>query len=212
MKNKLVIILSFLTFIAYGQKKNITVNNYQFTFKTVTEYNENGDSIKKIEVFRDKTKLLTHIINEVSGDCNSELIELGSYDTSDSTITFYSYWNRAGDAPVSPYGVRKQIYMVDETGKLLLTKSEIYIETSRQGWKENKGIELLFSSPKNDLEKKELKGYIAEVEKGYNAKFVFGATKDMLFKEVKTNLNNPIQKATKKWKIMYGDKFGGYKL
>jgi len=212
MKNKLVIILTLLTFIAYGQNKNVTINNYQFTFKTISENNEDGDSIKKIEVFRDKTKLLSHTIYEISGDHNSEAVELGSYNTSDSTITFYSYWNRAGDAPVSPYGVRKQIYTVDRNGKLILIDSEIYIETSRQGWKENKGIEFLFSAPQNDFDKKELKDYISSAEKDYDAKFVFGTTKELLFKEVKTKLKSQIEKATKNWKMTYGDKFGGFKL
>ncbi len=212
MKHNLLIIFSLLTLISYGQNKSITINNFQFTFKTIVEKNEDGDSIKKVEVFRDKTKLLSHTINEINGDCNSEAVELGNYDSTDSTIVFYSYWARAGDAPVSPYGVRKQLYKVNQTGKLFLAKSEIYIETSRQGWEDNKGIEFLFSPPKNDLEKKELKDYINEVEKNYTAKFVLGTDKDLLFEEVKTKLKKQIQKATKNWKPTYANKLGGYKM
>ncbi|MEI6766707.1 MAG: hypothetical protein WCM76_13820 [Bacteroidota bacterium] len=211
MKNKLVIIFSLLTLIAYGQNKTVTINNYNFSFNNISEYNENGDSIIRVEVLRDKTKLLTHTINEIIGDCNSESVELGCYDIVDSTIIFYSYWTHAGDAPASPYGARKQIYTVDPTGKLLLTKSEIYIEAGSQS-KENRGIEFLFSSPKNDFEKKELSVYIDAVEKKYNAKFVAGKSKDVLLKEVKIKLDKQIKKTTKHWKSLYADKIGGYKI
>ena len=143
-----------MTLTALGQTKTVSIRDNKFIFKTFLVDNENGDSIKQVELFRTNSKLLTHIILKSEGDCNSESIELGTFETTDTTIIFYSYWTRAGDAPVSPFGVRKQIYSVDRNGKLNLTKAELYIETSREGWTVNKGINYLFSIPKNNNEKK----------------------------------------------------------
>ena len=212
MKRNLFILLILLTLTSFGQTKTVSVNNYKFGFKTVFMANENGDSIKQIELYKEKLRLLTHIISKSEGDCNSESIELGTFETTETTITLYSYWTRAGDAPVSPFGVRKQIYSVDKNGNLKLTKAELYIETSRQGWGENKGIDYLFSTPKNDNQKKELIEYINDVEQTYNGKFIFGTAKDLLFTEVRIKLKRQIQAATKNWKKNYSDKIGGYKI
>jgi hypothetical protein len=161
--------------------------------------NNSGDPIKKLQFLKDKTKLHTHTISESMGDCNSISIELGDYEISDSTITFYSYWAHAGDAPASPYGIRKQVYILTPEGKLKQVKSGIYIE------------EAVNKIP-HELEKAELKQYVKDVEKKYNAKFVYGKDKENLFKEVKEKLKEPIQKETKHWKSVYKDKLGGYKI
>ena len=212
MKNKLIILFSVFALIMHGQDDTVVINAHPFIFHSVFVKNENGDSVKRLEMFRGETKLMTHTVREISGDCNSESIELGDYEITDSTITFYTYWNRAGDAPVSPYGARKQVNAVDQGGRLIPKQSEIYIETSKQGWKENKGIEFLFSTPKNDTEKKELTTYINKVEKDFTSSFVLGTKKELLLKEVKTKLDNQIRSATKDWKKLFGNKFGGYKL
>ncbi len=212
MKRDLYIILTLLTVTTFGQTKTVNIRDNKFIFKTFLVDNENGDSTKQVELYRNSSKLLTHIISKFEGDCNSESIELGTFETTDTTVIFYSYWTRAGDAPVSPFGVRKQIYSVDKKGNLNLTKAELYLETSRQGWLENNGIKYLFSIPKNDKEKKQLKVYLNETEQTYNGKFVFGPTKHLLFKEVRAKLKRQIQIATKDWKKLYADKIGGYKI
>ena len=212
MKKNLAILLTLFTLTTFGQTKSVSIRDTKFTFKTYFIDNENGDSIKQLDIYRDKTKLLTHTISKSEGDCNSEAIELGSYEIQDTTIIFYSYWTRAGDAPVSPYGVRIQVYNISTLGALTKGKSEIYIETSRQGWSGNKGINYLFNQPKTEKEKTELNEYIAEVEKEFSAKFVYDETKNKLLKKVKTKLQRQIQEKTKDWKKYYADKIGGYKI
>ena len=157
-------------------------------------------------------KLLTHTLSLEEGDCNSQSVALGTYETGSSALTFYSYWARAGDAPVSPYGVRKQVYRVDKAGNLYLQKGELYIETSRPGWWENRGIKYLFEAPQNDSERTALAQYISEAEKNYGGRFVLGKAKDRLFTEVRSKLKGPIQRATGTWKKYYADKLGGYKI
>ncbi len=197
-----------MTVSTFAQTKTVSIRNYKFIFKTVLIENENGYPIKQVELYRNSSKLLTHIISKSEVDCNSESIELGSFEITDSKVLFYSFWSRTGDAPVSPFGVRKQIYSVDKNGNFSLTKSALYIETSRQDWTENKGINYLFLTPKNDYEKLQLKEYIKEVEQTYNGTFVIGITKNLLLREVKKKLKSQIHVATKNWKKKYTNKIG----
>lgn len=201
----LSIFLCVLTTVLYSQNKTVTINNHQFIFKNVLINNDSGNPTKQIEIYRNKKKLLTHTISEIWGDCNSESVELGRFEINNNTIIFYTYWAKAGDAPTSPYGVRKQVYTIDSFGNLMFLKGKIYVETFQT-------TEFLFSTPKNEVEKNELQQYIAEVEKEYKAKFVSGKAKQLLFTEVKGKLKTKIQSATKNWKLLYSDKLGSYKI
>ena len=212
MKNTLILFFIILQTTAFAQTKVELVNGNEFTFKSYLLENESGDSIKNLVVFRGNTKLLSHTILKAEGDHNSEAIEVGSYEIKDTTVIFYTYWSRAGDAPVSPYGVRKQIYAVNKKGVLNLHSSQIYIETSRSGWAENRGIEYLFTKPKNEAEVNELSIYKADVEKEYNSKFVLEKDKNLLMKEIKTKLRSQIKESTKHWKATYSNRLGGYKI
>lgn len=212
MKNTLLILFILFHATAFAQTKVALINGNEFTFKSYLLENESGDSIKNVDIFRGNTKLLSHTILKAEGDHNSESIEVGSYEIKDTTIIFYSYWSRAGDAPVSPYGVRKQIYSVNKKGFLNLNNSQIYMETSRTGWAEGKGIEYLFTIPKNEEEVNQLNKYKADVEKEYHSKFVLEKDKNLLMKEVKFKLRTQIKESTKHWKAVYSNILGGYKI
>ena len=56
----------------------------------------------------------------------------------------------------------------------------------------------LFVSPKNEIEKRELKEYISTIEEAYNGKFVFGKEKELLFKEVKEALQRKMKSTWKR--------------
>ena len=199
MKGCLFILVMFLSIAAIGQSRTVSIRNCKFTFKTVFKDNDSGDPIEQLALYRNERKLLTHTVSESVVDCNSESIELGAFDYTDSTITFYSYWATSGYV-IAPFGVRKQIYAVDKKGNLRLGQAALYIETSRRGWPENKGIKYLFVAPKNNHERAQLNDYIKAVERAYNGNFVSGAAKVLLFKEVKYRLKRQIQSATKTWK------------
>jgi len=198
MKTYLSTLLLLFSLIAFSQTETILLNNYSFELKKETKVNVENENIQVLNLYRkDSTKLLTHILNESIGDCNSESLKIGDYTVTDSTITFYSFWCTTGDAPVSPYGARIQMYNVDEKGKLKLDSSQVYIEGGRKGW--IPGLDFLFKEPVTDKERKEFKTYIDEIESNYNATFVFNETAKELIKKVKQQLHKEIETETKTW-------------
>ncbi len=212
MKLFLLILFCCTIITTYAQEKIIHIGTHPFIIKNISSYNENGDSTRQVELYRGQTKLLTHTISKAEGDCNSEAIELGTYALTDSTITFYSYWATAGDAPVDPFGARKQVYQVTANGNLSFKQGSIYLETSRKGWHGDNGIQFLFAPPKNDIEKEQLQQYTTQVEELYKASFVIGDRKDNLLKEVKAKLKTAIAVQTKGWKEHYGGMIGGCRM
>ena len=211
--NYLAILFTVLCINVFGQTKTVIINNNNFFFKTTNTKDDNaGGYIKQLDIYKNKIKVLSYTLLKTEGDCNSQSVELGNYEIVDSTIIFYTYWAMAGDAPVSPYGVRKQTYIITAKGKLHFNNREIYIETSRRGWKENKGIEYLFTKPTNAKHRKQLKKYVSIVEKEYKATFTFGLAKTALVKAVKFKLKKEIEQNTYHWKLSYADKIGGCKI
>lgn len=199
--------------MARAQSESFHLRGHEFTLNTKKESNEDGEEVVSIELDRidasgDQTLLLSHVINGVAGDCNSISLELGDYRTTDSTIAFYTFWCRKGDAPVSPYGAREQVYLANEKGQLRQISSRLYIETTRMDWAENKGVKYLHEKPQTAEEEKHFKEYISTAERDYNASFVWGAEADELLREVKGLLKDQISTETKLWdKDGFGTKF-----
>ncbi len=213
MKSLIFFLLLTGFYAASGQTQNRRVGGQDFVFKTESRLNEDApDSIRKLTLYRDGKPLLTHTIHETAGDHNSEAVALGTFETTDSTIVFYSYWSRAGDAPASPYGVRKQVYSVGQNGTLRRTHAVLYIETARSGEWAHKGITYLFDPPQNAAQEAALQQYIREVETQYGGRFVRGRAQKALFREVRTKLKKEIAEATRNWKERYSNMLGGYKI
>ena len=203
---KLIILILTLAFSinSYSQIDTITIHGYDFIFKHVK--NADTDDVENVSVnlFRLETSgkikyLLKHTMGLIEGDCNSTSVEMGDFLIKDSTIVFYSFWCRQGDAPVSPWGARTQEYNVFENGKVKMVSSKLYIETSRPDWHENKGIKYLFEGAKTNENKIALKEYIEIVEKEYNAKFVFEKDADKLLQNVKEKFSKRINLLRKSW-------------
>ena len=205
MRFLLLFFFLFSNLISYAQIEKIEIDGQFYTFESKIYDETELDSGQKevVKIFRhdslgNKKPILSHVLKEKWGDCNSESLELGDYLLTDSLLTFYSFWCRRGDAPASPYGARIQKYKF-QNSKLRLIESQIYIETTAIHLMENKGIQFLFEKPKTVLEKKEFATYIATTEKTYHAKFVFGKQSDKLIKTVKNHLQSLIENETKDW-------------
>jgi len=215
MKNILFIILGFCCFsMLFAQDKEVEINNHTFQFRQYANDKEDeaDEDRVNVDVYRGTKKLLTHTISSRMGDCNSVSIELGDYEISGDSIIFYSYWALHGDAPVSPFGVRKQIYQVKENGRLVLLGGKIYLEETRPGWARDEwsGVDYLENPPQNEEERKALDRYKKAVEENYHATFVDGEQKEQLFKDVKTRLKAEIDKYTSywaEWETMNMDKY-----
>ena len=192
------LVLSFSLFIN-AQTETLTLNNVGFELKKETKPSVDGDAIQMLNLCRkgSSKKMLSHVLKESIGDCNSESLEIGGYTSTNSTLTFYSFWCTRGDAPVSPYGARIQVYSIDTTGKIKLKSSQVYIEAGRSGW--IPGLEFLNKKPITPKENKVFKEYIKEIETTYNANFVFDKKAKELLKEVKQQLQKEIEAATKDW-------------
>ena len=218
MRSYFIVILLFLLplcIVAQEETKqkivseNILISNTEFTIENITNIAKSQIPIKEIELYRGNKKLLSHTISYADGDCNSIVVELGKYEIRSDSIIFYSYWALTGDAPVSPYGVRKQIYVVQNDGQLDLINGKIYLEAFKAGWGEGKykGVDYIYTPPTNKEEKALLAEYKKAIEQEYNASFVVGNRKKRLFKEVRSKLEKEIKAATKGW-AEYNSSFG----
>ena len=199
----LVVFLVALNSMVWSTPQSFIIKGFEFRV-TNFSVDTDGDSLYGCKLYRVDSLgkfqyLLKHTTKEKIGDCNSEVLQLGNFDVTDSTIVFYSFWCTMGDAPASPYGARKQVYVIGEKGTVKLQSSHLYIETTRIEWSENVGIEFLQKEPKTDLEKRQFELYIKKVETEYNADFVFGNQVSLLIQEVKSKLATEIQKETGYW-------------
>ncbi|RRJ91265.1 hypothetical protein EG240_06230 [Paenimyroides tangerinum] len=214
MKVKSKYFISLLLFFSlnlFAQTENITINGNQFVFKTSDIECTFGDC-KELTLFRNNQKIISHFLFYEDGDSMCASVEIGTYKIINNQIIFYTYWGNY-DRLISyilPYGFRKQIYEVNQNGKITLVDSEIYMETSLEKTENNKmffqelqyvhvGINFLDKTPKNTFEINALKDYKKKVEKEYHANFVDGKQRNKLENEVREVLKNEIISATKDW-------------
>lgn len=196
--------ISFVLAQSNGPKMNVAkINNIELTFVQVDDDDTEPDFPQLLlEIYRNDEKILEHILSSIEGDSNSVSVELGTYEVKDSTVILYSYWALQGDAPVSPYGVRKQVYIIDCKDQPRLIDSAIYLEAMRSGWGESdyKGVDFIYKNPENKEDKYLLELYKKAVERDYNAKFVTDKVlKDNLFQEVCSILRDKIDAVTIDW-------------
>ncbi len=130
MKFFLFFLFLFSSTVSYSQIEKIGIDKqiYEFEIQKYTDYEPEGGereilTLSRIDSLGNKKKLLSHVLKDKWGDGNSESLELGNYVLSDSLLTFYSFWCRRGDAPVSPYGARVQKYKF-KNSKLKLIEIE----------------------------------------------------------------------------------------
>jgi|GEM_PF-789025 len=186
----LILTLGLSISIGFSQVDTIRINGHDFLFKLISINDTDGLEKNALHLYRVDKKgnekfLLSHTLDYAVGDCNSMSVEMGDFKILDSTLTFYTFWCRQGDAPVSPWGARIQKYKVTENGIVKKASSRLYIESSKEGWHENEGIKYLYKGAKNEKEQEALMKYIKDTEEEYNAKFVFGKESDQLLIEVK---------------------------
>lgn len=188
----------------YDSQKDIVekIGGHDFLLKEIVDDDIIEYPVTRIEFYNENQLVLSHVTRKSIGDCNSISLTLGTYRIHNDSIVLYTYWALLGDAPVSPYGAKKEVYTVSEQGDLVLASSIIYIETTRAGWGIDayRGVDFLYTSPTNKEEKEALKLYKKRVEKDYKSQFVANDTeKKKLFDEIYIVLNNEIEEETSYW-------------
>jgi len=179
----------------------------QFKFEQIEEEGEIGYPIRTLVMYRKDEggwkKLLSHTLDERSGDHNSIAIELGSYKVEGNKVIFYSYWAKAGDAPASPYGARKQVYRVENaTAKVRFYEASLSIDTgpmSMESEKTQGGSAYLTTVIRTEQERGWFRDYIRLVEQNYGGDFVYGEDAFELKQEVRASMKDRIAEATKDW-------------
>jgi len=162
---------------------SIIIGGFHYNYREI--FSKEDGITKTFELYRGNNKILSHILYNEEADCDSRGLELGDFNTNDSTVTFYSYWAWVGGCCSPPYGARKQVYRVSSNGVLHLTESAIYLQR--------------YTYAISTMNKDEAQQFIAKVEKEYNAAFVLGKQADDLIVEVKQRFVKTIAKETKGW-------------
>jgi hypothetical protein len=192
MKFILSIMLTFSHLIATSSVEDLIIGKFDFVIikKSYDIYDSKGEVMQLYREERNKNLVfaLRLTLKDVTGDCSSKGLVDGVYEIDEKGITLYSLWNRGGKAYLEPYGARVQRYEIQADSSLKQVSSRLYIETARKKHALDEGMKYLFRSPTSDKEKKSFNAYIAEVERIYKAKFVYGDEKDRLIKEVKEAL------------------------
>ncbi len=195
---------------SFAHAQTIQINHQAFELKTVMKETEEGFERQEIELYRDHHQLLSHTLRLETGDCSIVSIELGDYEVKNNQIIFYSYWASADRQGLwmYPYGVRKQVYVVDAKGTVKLLSSVIYVEDiigdPLKSNPQEEYLQFLHTEVKTEQQRQSLHDYIQMIQKKYKARFVHGQERALLLKEVKTKLAKQITTETKDWKEMYG--------
>jgi hypothetical protein len=173
---------------------SMTINGTTFIFRTdtgITSACEGEVSIVTLIRVKDgkRTTLLSHVLESGMCDCNSVQLELGSWEVKDNLITFYSYWAKVGDAPGAPCGMRKQVYLVTDNGKVSLSYSHIYLK--EYGMVVKDGEEYFY-----DEEEPENRKIFSEY---YHGQFVNGGEGKKLETEVLEKMRSLVTGHTGKW-------------
>ena len=195
---------------SFAHAQTIQINHQAFELKTVMKETEESFERQEIELYRDDHQLLSHTLRLETGDCSIVSIELGDYEVKNNQIIFYSYWASADRQGLwmYPYGVRKQVYVVDAKGTVKLLSSVIYVEDIigdlLKSNPQEEYLQFLHTEAQTEQQRRSLNHYIQMIQKKYKAKFVDGQERALLLKEVKTKLAKQITTETKDWKEMYG--------
>jgi hypothetical protein len=200
MKILLHILLGISTLFASAQLEHLTIENQDFSIVTEAYdiYDSKGEVMKLYteEQNNDLTFVLSLILKDSTGSCSDKSVQEGTYEINGTDITLYSFWDRRGKAYSSPYGVRIQHYKMLPNHTVKRISSQVYIETERENYNAESGMQYLFNTPQNDIEKEALKDYIESVEKEYKGGFVYGEEAKRLMNEVQEAFS---RKMKRKW-------------
>lgn len=178
--------------------KHVTMGHQDFSIVTETYdiYGSKGEVMKlyKEERNNDLTFVLRLTLKDHTGSCADKGIQEGAYEINGTDITLYSFWDRRGKAYDAPYGARIAHYKMLDNHTVVKESSYIYIESERKNYNDESGMKYLFTAPKTEQQKEELRSYIEDVEREYKGNFVYGNEAKDLIEDVKKALNRKMKR------------------
>jgi len=169
------------------------VKNHNFTIlkESYDLYNSKGKSMKiyREESDEDLHFLMTFVLEDKSGGCSGKSIQEGTYKIEADKITFYTSWDRQGDAKEEPFGARKEVYKIGRDGKMHLLKSQFYIEDHARKKHDKSGMQYLFTPPVNADEKALLQAYVTSMQNHFKGEFMLDDAAVKLQEEVQKALH-----------------------
>lgn len=202
MKILLHILLGINILFASAQLEHLTIENQDFSIimESYDIYDSKGEVMKLYieEQNNDLTFVLSLILKDSTGTCSDKSVQEGAYEINGTDITLYSFWDRRGKAYSSPYGARIQRYKMLPNHTVEQVLSQVYIETERENYNPESGMQYLFQAPQSNTEKEALKDYVKSVEKEYKGVFVYGEEAKRLMNEVQEALSRKMKHSWEK--------------
>lgn len=127
------------SYYCFGQQENHSLKGQKYTF-SVTDTLMDAMQQRTLSIYASEKSrpFFTTELGNIQKECNSEIIMIGDYEVTDSTLILYRYWAKAGYAPSSPYGAEKQTYTMETDGQLSLSENLLFLEFEQPGeelWK-----------------------------------------------------------------------------
>ena len=135
----LITFILFYSCFTFGQQKTRSRQGQKLTF-SVTDTLMDDIQQRTLSVYAagKAQTVFTANLGSIQKECNTETVMIGDYETTDSTLTLYRYWAKAGFAPTSPYGAGQQTYKIGTNGQLSLSENVLFLEFEQSGeelWK-----------------------------------------------------------------------------
>lgn len=189
MRSFIIILFCVCATSTYAGRDTVMVNGTMFEFRTKGNLSTAGEGIvSELTVSRlnngKLSKLLTHTLHEDWRDCNSISITLGTYKVVDTTLVFYTYFAKTGDAMVQPCGVQKQVFVVDKSGTVSFIGCELYFNDYGMITTES------FDGFYDESEPESVKAF----QEHYGGDFLEGAAAQALDEEVRSLMTLQIEK------------------
>ena len=185
-----IIILHIIALLMFGaaysqtaQSETKFIKGRQYTL--VQEiFNTSDDKREDMVIMSGDSVMLRYTLFNTYVGCNYTWVELGYVlpDSDQDELTFYSIWMAADLEPVRLYTARKQVYKVEDDGRLALIEAKLAKYEYEDDIQSDPFEDSQLSEEEKAANKQAEREYMEEL---YNAKYVAdGKETDQLFSEV----------------------------
>jgi hypothetical protein len=125
----LILLLGLQRLVGQHDILYLSGNGYSYSIVTQTQSNEWGSKDTLVKMYRlengVKKYLLTHYLYRYSADCNNTFTDIGTIEYFKDRVIFDTQYIQKGSDPIPE--AQKQIYNIDNRGRLLLVSDKVYM-------------------------------------------------------------------------------------